>query len=131
MKKNHSRIVLAALTAATLALAGCSSAEPTDTGAPEPQETGTIVTVTETEFAITLSDSSLSPGVYTFEISNEGGTAHNFHISGPGVDDASSSSVSSGSTTSLTVTLEAGTYTVWCAIGGHRDQGMEATVEVG
>lgn len=156
--KRHNGAALALLLGAALALAGCSSASPessptptdtattdpvvTPTPTPTPSETttpvesptpsaeATVVTVTEKDFSIELSTETFSPGVYTFEVANGGSFTHNLNISGPGVDDASTASLSGGSTGSVTVTLQAGTYELWCSIGNHRSAGMDLTITV-
>jgi plastocyanin len=113
----------------TLLVTGCSSGgeEPVATAATE----GTVVTVTEKEFSISLSQTEFTPGVYTFVVNDEGETGHNFNIEGPGVTGVATADISAGGTDSVTVTLESGTYELWCSIGAHRASGMEMTVTVG
>jgi plastocyanin len=98
---------------------------------PPPDVTGTTVTVSETEFAIDLSQDTFAPGTYTFEVVNDGGISHNLNISGPGLAREMTSTVSPGGSESLTVTLEEGTYELWCSIGSHKAQGMDLTITVG
>ena len=79
------------------------------------------------EFAI---DGTLAvpPGDITFELANVGGQIHNLAIEGgPTSDD-----IAGGETASFPVgELAPGTYTVFCAIAGHREAGMEAQLVVG
>ena len=50
---------------------------------------GASVGVTLKDFSITLSvRNCLSPGTYTFTVANQGPSAHNLTIAGPGVDNA-------------------------------------------
>jgi plastocyanin len=91
---------------------------------------GTLVTVEETEYAIAVSTSEFSPGIYTFEIVNKGKVAHNLHIMGPGIEDAGSDNMASGHSTTLTVTLEVGEYILFCASGDHRTEGMQVNITV-
>ncbi|MCW4354678.1 plastocyanin/azurin family copper-binding protein [Hoyosella sp. YIM 151337] len=51
-------------------------------------------------------------------------------IEGEGIEE-SSDTIGPGETTELTVTLELGTYELYCPFGNHQDQGMtvEITVE--
>lgn len=111
-----------------LLVTGCSS------GGDEPEATataqGTVVTVTEKEFSISLSQTTFTPGTYTFVVNDEGSATHNLNIEGPGVTGAATSDISAGGTATLTVTLESGTYELWCSIGGHRASGMDMTVNV-
>jgi plastocyanin len=91
---------------------------------------GTVVNVTEKEFSIALSQATFTPGVYTFVVKDEGAVSHNLNIKGPGVTDAATSKISAGGSTSLTVTLKAGSYELWCSIGSHKANGMDMTITV-
>jgi plastocyanin len=126
---------------AALLLAACGSDTPSDTGgtSPSPEETSTstpeagkatTIEVSETEFAIKLSKSSVPAGDYTFAIANDGQFPHNLAIKGPGIDGQTSETFPGGKSGELTVTLQKGTYTVWCGVGNHRAQGMETKLEV-
>jgi uncharacterized cupredoxin-like copper-binding protein len=118
-----------------LGLAGCGSS-PSSTPAPSsaastPAAAGTAVTATETEFSITLSQKTFTPGRYTFTAVDKGHFAHNLVINGPGVAKATSSTLSPGGSTTLTVTLQKGSYELWCAIDSHKDRGMDLKITVG
>lgn len=45
------------------------------------------MTVTETEFRLELSQTTLRPGTYTFVADNKGQATHALEIDGPGVQD--------------------------------------------
>jgi plastocyanin len=92
--------------------------------------TGTRVTATETEWSITLSTKSFAPGTYTFAIDNTGKFAHNLTVAGPGISQQASPTVQGGSTSSLTVTLQKGTYELWCSVDSHKDKGMDLKITV-
>jgi len=68
-------------------------------------------------FLIRLSDASgnpvrhLDPGTYTFKIEDQG-TIHNFHLTGPGVNQATG--IDETGTFTWTVTLTDGTYHYQC-----------------
>jgi plastocyanin len=68
------------------------------------------------------SDPTISAG--EVELVNEGAAAHTFTIEGEDVD----VQVDAGETTTTTVDLAAGTYTLFCSV--HRAQGMETTLTV-
>jgi uncharacterized cupredoxin-like copper-binding protein len=87
--------------------------------------------VVEKEYSITPSKTSLPPGTYTFQVSNEGKTAHNLNVSGPGVTGAASPEIAPGQSGQLTVTLVKGSYELWCSIDGHKDLGMDTKLAVG
>lgn len=126
-----------AVAAAALLLAACGgssggNSSPPTTGMP-PMTGGAPMTVTavEKDFSIELSEASFTPGTHTFRVQNQGPSPHDLRIEGPGVASAGSPVITRGATTELTVTLEPGTYQVWCSVGNHRAQGMETTITVG
>ena len=88
--------------------------------------------VSEKEFTITPSSFSVSkPGVYEFDISNDGKVGHALEVEGHGVE-AKTGTINPGSTGTLKVNLtKAGSYDVDCPIDSHRDKGMRATLTVG
>ena len=130
------RTLLALVAASVLALSGCASdagdTDAADTGSDTSEAVvGTEVTAVATEFGFALSEDTFAPGDYTFTLDNQGSMAHDLVIAGPGVDDAATSIIGAGETESVSVTLEAGTYEIWCSVGAHRAQGMEVIIEVG
>jgi plastocyanin len=58
------------------------------------------------------------------ELVNEGESPHTFTVEGSDVD----VQVDAGSTTTTTIDLEPGTYTLFCSF--HRSDGMEGTLTV-
>jgi plastocyanin len=69
---------------------------------------------------------SLSPGTYTISVEDQS-DMHNFHLIGPGVDEEITDVPFEGEK-SVTVTLEAGTYTFQC--DPHAASGMKGTFTV-
>jgi uncharacterized cupredoxin-like copper-binding protein len=134
------------LVGAVLALAGCGGGSSAGTAAPPADTTstasapavtsstvaaaGTQVTVTEKEFTITLSQSTFSAGAYTFNVTNAGTFPHNLVIEGPGVDSQASPTLQPGQSAPLDVTLQAGSYEMWCAVDSHKDRGMDIHITV-
>ncbi|NMH99425.1 hypothetical protein HF526_19210 [Pseudonocardia sp. K10HN5] len=105
----------------TAAAAGTAAAEPA----------GKQVTVTMSEFALTLSEQTFTPGTYTFVADNTGQYPHTITINGPGVQNQSASGpLKSGQSASLTVTLQPGSYEIWCPVGDHKAKGMTTTITV-
>lgn len=70
---------------------------------------------------------SAEAGSITFEVENVGGAEHTLVI-----EDTEETvvDVDPGSTATGTTELEAGTYTFYCDVPGHREAGMEGTLEV-
>lgn len=110
-------------------LGACGGAGEGDKGASA--EPAARVAVGETEFALVISQTALDPGTYTFVATNEGTVNHALEIDGPGVDGAETETLAPGESAELTVTLEKGTYELYCPVGGHRDQGMTLELGVG
>jgi uncharacterized cupredoxin-like copper-binding protein len=125
----------------TVVVAGCGSSSGSSSSAPPSTPAaggsattggGTDVAVTLKDFTITLAGgNSLKPGTYTFTVANDGPSAHNLTIDGPGVDNAATPTFGSGETKALTVTLQNGTYDFFCSVPGHKQAGMDVSVTVG
>jgi plastocyanin len=141
-----SLILAAVLLAIPLALAACGDDDEDDTAATETtaEETtaedtttteaaggggGETIDISETEFAIDPKEVTAQAGQVTFAISNDGSAPHNLEVEGNGVEEVSDT-IEGGQKTDLTVELEPGEYVMYCAIPGHREQGMEGTVTV-
>ena len=88
------------------------------------------VPVTESEFKIELPSTSLSPGSYTFNLTNKGQVCHDLVIDGPGVSDEKTAVIGSGKTAKLRVDLKSGTYDFYCSVPGHKQAGMDVKVDV-
>jgi hypothetical protein len=111
--------------AATAPAATTPGAVASPTGSP------TVVTAGLYDFRIELSQTSFTPGRYTFVAKEEGQAPHALAIKGPGVDSATTPVIQpGGADQQLTVTLQPGTYELWCPVGNHRDRGMALTVTV-
>ncbi len=152
-RRHRAFLLLAGAAAATLAAAACGSSSKTSSGttatsppaaaAPAANSTatsaapatsapsGTQVTATLTEFHIMLSQQTLTPGSYTFKAVNAGHTTHALAITGPGLSSAATPSLQPGQTATLSVTLQAGTYNIFCPVDGHKALGMNLNLTVG
>lgn len=108
-----------------------ASAAPSPAASAAPAATGTPVTVTEADFKIALSPMPTTPGTYTLKIANKGQATHALEVDGPGVSDRKSDTVSPGSSTSMTVTLQKGSYEVYCPVDGHKGLGMDNHLTIG
>jgi uncharacterized cupredoxin-like copper-binding protein len=88
------------------------------------------VPVSEIEFKIELPSTSLSPGSYTFDLTNKGHVGHDLVFNGPGVNNEKTPVIDPGKTAKLTVDLKSGTYDVYCSVPGHKQAGMDVKVKV-
>jgi plastocyanin len=111
----------------TSAAASDTAATPSAGGA---SDAAAAVTAEEGDFFVKLSDETLSPGTYTFTVENTGNATHSLAIEGPGGVDMTSDTLQGGDSTTMTVTLQAGEYEVYCPIGNHRAMGMDTTLTV-
>ena|GEM_PF-459298 len=136
-------VVTLALFVAMLAAVEIFGAEPAEKAAAENESTtssststsaagggGQTVQVSEKEFKITLPSTTLKPGSYTFDLSNDGKIQHDLTIDGPGVKNAKTPLINGGQHATLKVKLSAGTYDFYCSVPGHKQLGMDVKVKV-
>jgi plastocyanin len=93
---------------------------------------GTTVTFKETEYSLAPDTLTLKPGTYTFKLQDVGQFPHDLHVavSSNGSEVGGSTVITENQSTSFTVTLKPGVYTVWCAVNAHRSLGMQGTITV-
>jgi manganese oxidase len=119
-------IVVMTIVAMATRPAGVVATESPSTEAAGDPAAPTVAEVTLGEWSIT-GDLTIPPGPVVFEIHNAGTVVHNLEIDGVGV----SEDVSSGETISWDVgEIGEGTYEIICAIVGHKEAGMRATLTV-
>ena len=132
----------AAITGVALSVAACSgggtASAPSSGGAsatasspPSSQPASNQVTVQMTDFHLALSQQNFTPGTYTFVAVNSGQAVHAIEVDGPGVSDQQTDDVQPGQTARLTVTLQPGSYEMYCPVDGHRTKGMDTHFTVG
>lgn len=87
------------------------------------------VAVSETEFKITFAQTPTSAGSYEFDVKNDGKIAHDFVVSGNGVN-AKTPLLNPGDSATVKVDLKPGTYDVYCSVPGHKQAGMDVKLTV-
>jgi hypothetical protein len=118
---------------------------PSVTETPSNIEPGTVqVSLIDPEWAVTANPDTADTGDITFNIENDGVSAHNLRVvrsdlapeslpldaAGLQVDESAvvplfaSDNLSPGDTLSEVVTLEPGAYVLFCNVAGHYEQGM-------
>jgi plastocyanin len=118
-------VALSLLVAA--ALAGCGS-DDGDDGKAAPAD-AVAVELVATDFAFEPSSLTLdAAGEHTLTLRNDGEFPHALAFDDL---DAATGNVDPGASGEVTVELEPGSYTLYCPVGNHRDQGMEGTLVVG
>jgi len=101
----------------------------TDTGAAGGGET--VQVSADPSGALKFEQNSLTakPGKDTFEFTNDSSTPHDFAVEQDGKE-LGKTEVISSSSDKLALDLEAGDYTFFCSVPGHRQAGMEGTLNV-
>lgn len=138
LRRGAAWLAMPAAVAAISLLAACSSSSSSPASSPSAATSGqaaagggTTVTATETEFHIALSTMTFHPGTYEFVAVNKGQASHNLVISGPGVNQVKTPGlISPGAQEPVTVTLQKGTYDVYCGVPGHKAMGMDVHITV-
>jgi len=137
-------IAFAALALAAFALAACGDDESTSTSAEATTETsaaedtggsgggGTLVVEADPDGALAFTETELTAtaGPNTVEFDNPSSTPHNVYIEDDGGEVVAETETVTGENTTASAELEAGTYTYYCDIPGHREGGMEGTLNV-
>jgi plastocyanin len=111
---------------AGLLLAGILvAAMPASRGNPAP------VSARLSEWTIQLSETTVPAGPVAFTVTNSGSIPHAFEVEGQGTE-RETSLIQPGATATLTLTLEPGTYEVYCPVGenSHKKLGMETHLMV-
>ena len=98
-----------------------------DSGSSSATSSKPVGTVTLADFRIALDKSPIPAGDVALKVTNKGPSQHNLTIEGLG----QTPTLSPGESTVLRLgKLEAGTYTWFCSISGHREAGMQGTFTV-
>jgi len=72
---------------------------------------------------------STKSGAVTINMSNPSSVPHGIAVEGNGVD-KDGQTVTSGGTSTVSVTLKPGKYTFYCPVPGHKEAGMVGTLTV-
>jgi plastocyanin len=126
------------------ALAACGDDDETTADTTEPTTTeaesggggdtgggGTVAVSAAADGSLAFEESSLSAsaGPTTFEFDNPASIGHDFCLEQDGTEVGCTDVITDDSTT-LDADLEAGDYTYYCDVSGHREGGMEGTLTV-
>ena len=129
------RLLIGTVAILTIAACGGESAANNVSGVtttPRTAVSGSSVSVKETEYTLAPSALNLKAGTYTITVTNVGQFPHDLHVAttSDGTEVGGSTVVAAGQSAQFTVTLQAGQYTMWCAVDAHKSLGMEGTVTV-
>jgi uncharacterized cupredoxin-like copper-binding protein len=133
-------VVAALLSAGALAACGGSDDSSTATDAaatstaPQGAESTRLALRADEAGGLAFSRTTLrsGPGDVTIALANPSGNQlpHAIEIEGEGVEQESAT-IEPGAVTTVRANLRPGTYTFYCPVGDHRQQGMEGTLTVG
>src|SRR5437879_5486985 len=96
-----------------------------------PLDVAAQVSVKLSEWNVALSQASIAAGPVTFVITNAGSIPHGFEVEGQGIE-KEIETIQPGASDTLTLTLKAGSYEVYCPVGSdsHKKLGMDAHLKV-
>jgi uncharacterized cupredoxin-like copper-binding protein len=140
LRLTRTALILALAGTLTIAASACGSSSAGSSGG-----TGTVgaaggataasgktIDVTLKDFSIAVaSTGSLAPGTYTFHVTNNGPSSHNLTINGPGVSGKATPTFAAGGSQDLTVSLQNGSYDLFCSVPSHKQLGMDTHLTVG
>jgi plastocyanin len=120
-------LLIAVGAAVALALAGAAVAA---VAARSSSGAAATVKVTESEYHIRLSATSVKAGNVTFVVHNAGAIVHKLDLAGGGHGTVALGTIAPGATRTKTVKLAAGTISLWCPVPGHAALGMRTSLHV-
>jgi len=89
-----------------------------------------ISTPSGTDLAFDQSDVSAKSGSVTIDFDNKQAVPHDVTVEDSSGQELGATDLISSSTTTTTVDLRPGSYTFFCSVPGHREAGMEGTLNV-
>lgn len=111
------------LLAAALVVLGCGGGDAT-------AERSNDLSIEAGDLYYEPEDLAASPGEVTITMNNVGSTEHDLVIEELG-DEVIIDLTPGGESATGSISLDEGTYTLYCTVVGHREAGMEATLDVG
>jgi plastocyanin len=133
-------VVLAITALAALGIAACGGDDDDDGGetAAAPETTATapaaggstvdISTPPGSDLAYEQKDVTAKAGNVTIDFNNQQSTEHDVKVEDSAGMELGGTDLISSSTATATVNLQAGSYTFFCSVPGHREAGMEGTL---
>ena len=115
------------IAAVALSLAGAAVAAVAARGS----SSAATIKVTETEYHLALSTTSVKAGTFTVSVHNAGKILHKLDLAGGGLKaTVRFPGIAPGATRSMTVKLTGGKLSLWCPVPGHAALGMKTSLKV-
>jgi plastocyanin len=140
MRRTSTVLAIAALAALGLAACGGGSDNNNSTAASTPAPATTtgggggstvnISTPSGSTLAYDQKSASAKAGSVTIDFDNKQPLQHDVAVEDSSGKELGATDLVASGTASTTVNLQAGTYTFFCTVPGHRDAGMEGTLTV-
>jgi uncharacterized cupredoxin-like copper-binding protein len=129
--------------AVAVPVAGCGGGDNNETNADTSEATGTAsggavatgpggqVQLSATDYKFTPSDPTVKSGQVTFDVRNDGQTAHSLEVEDVnGEDEEIEGDIPPGQSGTLKVDLPPGKYEFYCPVDGHKQLGMTGEITV-
>jgi plastocyanin len=132
-------VLLTALVLAAFGLAACGGDDSSDTTSAATEETtatagggNTVSFEADPNGALAYTETEVTApaGSDTIEFDNPASLSHDVVIEDADGNEVARTDVVAGGTATADAQLEAGEYTFFCSVDGHRDAGMEGTLTV-
>ncbi len=109
-----------------------TTTEPADTGVDTGGGGSTVELTADPGGSLAYEQDSAeaAAGAVTIQLTNDASVPHDAQIEGPDGDLGGTEEISGGDTSEVDIDLEAGDYTFYCSVPGHREAGMEGTLTV-
>lgn len=114
----------------TAAATGTHPGSPGGTALVPDVEAGTTVLVLLNENSIAVREQAIPPGPAVLTVQNGGKEVHNLFIEGPDISRAAGDTIAQGGSATVEVNFKPGTYTLYCPVAKHRENGEQATVTI-
>jgi plastocyanin len=92
---------------------------------------GTTVMIVVMEGSVAVQGQAIPPGPAVITVQNGGKERHNLFIEGEGISRAAGDIIDAGGTRTVDVLFRPGTYTFYCPVLNHREQGEQTQITIG
>ena len=91
---------------------------------------GTSVLVVLEDNSLALPGQTIPAGPAVLTVENRGTGVHNLYIEGEGINRAAGDTIPAGGSATVDVLFKPGTYTFYCPVLNHRENGEQATITI-
>jgi uncharacterized cupredoxin-like copper-binding protein len=92
---------------------------------------GTTVMIVVMEGSVAVQGQAIPPGPAVITVQNGGKERHNLFIEGEGISRAAGDIIDAGGMRTVDVMFRPGTYTFYCPVLNHREQGEQTQITIG